>query len=105
MIDAQQREMMKHYILVHQQIDGGWGSHIESPSTMFGTVLSYVALRLLGCDAEDTSCVKGRQFIRDQGGAIMASSWAKFWICLLGCMEWDGEFYLNNRIIYFIQIT
>ncbi|XP_034695780.1 lupeol synthase-like [Vitis riparia] len=28
--------------------DGGWGLHIEGPSTMFGTVLNYVTLRLLG---------------------------------------------------------
>ncbi|KAL0410335.1 UNVERIFIED_CONTAM: Lupeol synthase [Sesamum latifolium] len=28
--------------------DGGWGLHIEGHSTMFGSVLSYVALRLLG---------------------------------------------------------
>ncbi|RXH78499.1 hypothetical protein DVH24_002017 [Malus domestica] len=28
--------------------DGGWGLHIEGPSTMFGSVLTYVTLRLLG---------------------------------------------------------
>ncbi|KAL6334598.1 hypothetical protein AAG906_019233 [Vitis piasezkii] len=28
--------------------DGGWGLHIEGLSTMFGTMLSYVTLRLLG---------------------------------------------------------
>ncbi|KAF3775946.1 hypothetical protein EJ110_NYTH49415 [Nymphaea thermarum] len=28
--------------------DGGWGFHIESPSTMFGTALNYVVLRLFG---------------------------------------------------------
>ncbi|PPD70491.1 hypothetical protein GOBAR_DD32626 [Gossypium barbadense] len=32
--------------------DGGWGLHIEGPSTMFGTVLNYVSLRLLGEGAE-----------------------------------------------------
>jgi len=78
-------------LLVHQQSDGGWGTHIESPSTLFGTVLSYISLRLLGCEVESTACVKGKKFIRDQGGAIMASSWAKFWMCLLGCMEWEGH--------------
>ncbi|THG00668.1 hypothetical protein TEA_000086 [Camellia sinensis var. sinensis] len=33
--------------------DGGWGLHIEGPSTMFGTCLSYVTLRLLGEEADD----------------------------------------------------
>src|SRR5690606_29316803 len=30
------------YILNHQQIDGGWGTHIESISTSFGTILNYI---------------------------------------------------------------
>ncbi|KAJ1476743.1 hypothetical protein T484DRAFT_1823886, partial [Baffinella frigidus] len=41
------------YLRNHQQEDGGWGTHIESPSTMFGTSLSYVSLRLLGVPASD----------------------------------------------------
>jgi cycloartenol synthase len=84
-------ELMKHYIQVHQQIDGGWGTHIESPSTMFGTVLNYVALRLLGLSSDDPVCIKGKEFIQNHGGAIMTGSWAKFYLCLLGCMEWDGH--------------
>jgi Squalene-hopene cyclase N-terminal domain len=79
------------YIMAHQQIDGGWGTHIESPSTMFGTTLMYVALRLLGLNASDPVCVKGRDFIKEQGGAVMTSSWAKFYLCLLGTMHWDGH--------------
>mmetsp|Transcript_17053 Transcript_17053/g.23413 ORF Transcript_17053/g.23413 Transcript_17053/m.23413 type:complete len:914 (+) Transcript_17053:394-3135(+) len=92
MLDKHQREMMMHYIAVHQQSDGGWGTHIESPSTMFGTVLNYVALRLLDRDETHKSKYeKAVSFISAQGGAIMTSSWAKFWLCLLGCMEWDGH--------------
>ncbi len=46
------RAAMTTYLLNHQQLDGGWGLHIESPSTMFGTVMNYVTLRLVGqlCD-------------------------------------------------------
>ena len=91
MLDKESRLLMKHYLCCHQQTDGGWGTHIESPSTMFGTTLIYVSLRLLGMDADDPVCQKGRQFIRDQGGAIMTPSWAKFYLCLLGCMHWDGH--------------
>jgi len=91
MLNREQIRLMIHYIVVHQQADGGWGTHIESPSTMFGTTLNYVALRLMGLDAEDPICVKGRKFIKDQGGALMTSSWAKFYLCLLGCMDWDGH--------------
>lgn len=86
-----QRKMMLHYLTVHQQSDGGWGTHIESPSTMFCTVLCYIAVRLLGDPADCERCEKARNFIKNEGGAIYTSSWAKFWLCLLGCMEWEGH--------------
>lgn len=64
---------------------------VESPSTMFGTTMNYVALRLLGMGADHPVCRDGRKFIQDQGGALMTSSWAKFTLCMLGCMHWDGH--------------
>ncbi|CAB9530108.1 Cycloartenol Synthase [Seminavis robusta] len=91
MMDEQAQQLMKHYILVHQQSDGGWGTHIESPSTMFGTTLMYVAMRLLGVPEDDSAAVAGRKFLHAQGGAIMTSSWAKFYLCLLGVMDWKAH--------------
>jgi lanosterol synthase len=35
--------------------DQGWGIHIEARSSVFGTGLNYVAMRLLGVDAEVSS--------------------------------------------------
>eukprot|EP00931_Biecheleriopsis_adriatica_P040301 TRINITY_DN23091_c0_g1_i2.p1 TRINITY_DN23091_c0_g1~~TRINITY_DN23091_c0_g1_i2.p1 ORF type:complete len:844 (+),score=162.66 TRINITY_DN23091_c0_g1_i2:67-2532(+) len=84
------RRAIRAYLLNHQQEDGGWGSHIESPSTMFGTVLNYVALRLVGAAAEEPACQQGRSFMRQHGGALYAPSWAKFWLAVLGVYEWDG---------------
>ena len=91
LIDDHQAAMMTHYIRVHQQVDGGWGSHIESPSTMFGSVLMYVSLRLLGVDKTDEACVKARVFLDEHGGALYTSSWSKFYLCLLGVMDWKGH--------------
>jgi len=91
MLNEEQCALMAHYLKVHQQSDGGWGSHIESPSTMFGTTLCYVSLRLLGVDKNDEHMKRGRAFIQRQGGVLMTSSWAKFWLCVLGCMEWEGH--------------
>jgi len=91
LIDEDQAKMMTHYIRVHQQVDGGWGSHIESPSTMFGSVLMYVALRLLGADKDDEACVKAREFMDEHGGALYTSSWSKFYLCILGVMDWKGH--------------
>ncbi|KAL7559052.1 hypothetical protein ACA910_018408 [Epithemia clementina (nom. ined.)] len=91
MLSQTEQELMKYYMISHQQCDGGWGTHIESPSTMFGTTLNYVALRLLGMQADHPVAQSGRAFLRQQGGALYTASWAKFYLCLLGCMEWEGH--------------
>ena len=58
---------------------------------MFGSVLNYVALRLLGCPRQSPEATKGQEFIKAQGGALYTASWAKFWLCVMGLMEWDGH--------------
>lgn len=78
------------YLRNHQQVDGGWGTHIESASTMFGTTLSYVMLRLLGVAAADPCAVAARTFMHAHGGALHAPSWAKFWLAVLGVYHWNG---------------
>ncbi|THG23160.1 hypothetical protein TEA_008068 [Camellia sinensis var. sinensis] len=84
------------YIYNHQartNIDGGWGLHIEGPSTMFGTVLNYVTLRLLGEGANDGqgAVEKGHKWILDHGGATAITSWGKMWLSVLGVFEWSGN--------------
>ncbi|KAG5014602.1 hypothetical protein JHK85_020738 [Glycine max] len=73
--------------------DGGWGLHIESHSTMFGSALSYIALRILGEgpeDGEDRAMARGRKWILDHGGLEAIPSWGKFWVTVLGVYEWSG---------------
>lgn len=65
---------------VKQNEDGGWGIHIEGHSSVFGSVLSYVTLRLLGEDVENEAVVRGRKWILDHGGAVGIPSWGKFWL-------------------------
>lgn len=84
------KEAMIAYLHNHQQLDGGWGTHIECASTMFGTILSYVALRLLGESPSEARMVAARAFIHQYKGALFAPSWAKFWLATLGVYEWEG---------------
>jgi len=88
-ITPAKKRAMTAYLKNHQQADGGWGLHIESASTMFGTVLNYVALRLMGEDADSNEAIKAREFILTNGGALYTASWGKFWLAILGVMEWD----------------
>lgn len=82
---------MKRYLFARQNpVDGGWGLHIEGESTAYGTTMSYVVLRLLGTSEEDARMVKARAMLHKLGGAVMAPHWAKFWLAVLGVMEWEG---------------
>ncbi|KAF3787561.1 Cycloartenol Synthase [Nymphaea thermarum] len=74
--------------------DGGWGFHIEGPSTMFGTALNYITLRLLGerLDVKESCPLeKARKWILDRGGVIFIPSWGKMWLSVLGLYDWSGN--------------
>jgi cycloartenol synthase len=89
-IPSERREGMIQYLLNHQQVDGGWGTHIECASTMFGTVLSYVSLRLLGENATAPHMKLAHAFMMKYKGVLYAPSWAKFWLAVLGVYKWEG---------------
>lgn len=88
--DERRAVLMKRYMLNHQNEDGGWGLHIEGKSTLFGTVLQYVALRILGMSADENEIVRARNWIIKHGGATGVPSWGKFYLAILGLFEWDG---------------
>ncbi|CAI9787998.1 unnamed protein product [Fraxinus pennsylvanica] len=80
------------YIYNHQNDDGGWGLYIEGRSTMIGSALNYVALRLLGEGLNDgnEAVNRGRKWILDHGGATQIPSWGKIYLSVLGVYDWDG---------------
>eukprot|EP00258_Populus_trichocarpa_P005332 XP_002308131.3 cycloartenol synthase [Populus trichocarpa] len=90
--DEHKKEIIR-YLYNHQNRDGGWGLHIEGPSTMFGSVLNYVTLRLLGEGPNDGegAMEKARDWILNHGGATMITSWGKMWLSVLGVFEWSGN--------------
>ncbi|KAK3325993.1 terpenoid cyclases/protein prenyltransferase alpha-alpha toroid [Apodospora peruviana] len=69
--------------------DGGWGLHIEGETSVLGTALNYTVLRLVGVDAEHPKMVKARVTLHKLGGATHAPHWTKFWLSVLGVMNWD----------------
>lgn len=87
---APHRALMKRYMLNHQNEDGGWGTHIEGQSTLFGTILQYVALRIMGATADAPEMQKARAWIHQQGGARGIPSWGKFYLSALSVYEWEG---------------
>ncbi|KAI3963265.1 hypothetical protein MKW92_025056, partial [Papaver armeniacum] len=92
-LSAEHKKEMCRYLYNHQNEDGGWGLHIEGPSTMFGSCLNYVTMRLLGEGADDGegAMEKARKWILDHGGAAAITSWGKMWLSVLGVFEWSGN--------------
>ncbi|KAL8499866.1 hypothetical protein ACS0TY_019752 [Phlomoides rotata] len=92
-LTEEHRREIRRYLYNHQNRDGGWGLHIEGPSTMIGSVFTYVTLRLLGEGANDGdgSMEKGRDWILEHGGATAITSWGKMWLSVLGAFEWSGN--------------
>ncbi|CAD7703492.1 unnamed protein product, partial [Ostreobium quekettii] len=78
------------YHMNHQNEDGGFGLHIEGHSTMFGTSLGYCVMRIMGADRDDKIVAAARKWIHDRGGIQHNTSWAKFWLAVLGVYSWDG---------------
>ncbi|KAF2646602.1 terpene synthase [Massarina eburnea CBS 473.64] len=81
---------IKNYLFARQHSeDGGWGLHIEGDSTVFGTAMNYTVLRILGVDAEDARMRKARSTLWKLGGALRGPHWAKFWLSVLGVLDYD----------------
>ncbi|KAK4048854.1 Lanosterol synthase (Oxidosqualene--lanosterol cyclase) [Microbotryomycetes sp. JL221] len=70
--------------------DQGWGIHIEAKSSVFGTGLNYVALRLLGVDADEPMMIKARSTLHALGGCTGIPAWGKFWLSVLNVHDWKG---------------
>src|SRR5688500_12103517 len=85
-----QRARMITYLGNVQNEDGGWGLHIEDRSTMFGTTMNYVAMRVLGVPPEDERAKRARAWIHTQGGAQSVPTWGKCWLAVYGLYGWEG---------------
>ncbi|OSS46813.1 hypothetical protein B5807_08745 [Epicoccum nigrum] len=89
-IPAERAIEFKNYLFAraHPE-DGGWGLHIEGESSVFGTAMNYTVLRILGADAEDPRMQRARATLWKLGGALNGPHWAKFWLSVLGVLDWD----------------
>lgn len=88
--EAMRLELIRYLLNRAHKEDGGWGIHIEGVSTVFGTALNYVALRILGLGPDHPAMVKARGTLHKYGGAIAIPAWGKFWLAALGVYEWKG---------------
>ncbi|CCW61096.1 unnamed protein product [Phytomonas sp. EM1] len=96
--EATRLELIR-YIRNYQNDDGGWGQHTEGHSTMLGTVLNYIALRMMGVAAADLSMASARRWIHAEGGAVYTPLWGRIWLCILGLFSYDGVNPLSPELV------
>ncbi|XP_074176499.1 lanosterol synthase isoform X2 [Rhinolophus sinicus] len=89
-LPAGYREEITRYLWSVQLPDGGWGLHVEDKSTVFGTALNYVSLRILGIGPDHPDLVRARNLLHKKGGAVAIPSWGKFWLAILNVYSWEG---------------
>jgi len=76
--EAMRLELIRYLLNRAEKNDGGWGIHIEGVSTVFGTALNYVTLRILGLGPDHPAMVKARGTLHKLGGASAIPAWGKF---------------------------
>jgi lanosterol synthase len=90
-LDERTRAQIRKHYEVTRTPEGGWAMHGEGGPYVFMTTLAYVALRLLGCAADDPLVAPARAWLRRQAGGVLAvPSWGKFWLAMLGLYEYEG---------------
>ncbi|PRQ05787.1 Squalene--hopene cyclase [Enhygromyxa salina] len=113
-IPPQRAARIRRSLELQRKRDGGWGMHPDLPppelatdqpepkqpgaapglagkhdSWMFHTVLGYVALRLLGEDADAPLPRDALAWIHAHGGPARAPTWGRIWLALLGLYPWS----------------
>jgi squalene-hopene/tetraprenyl-beta-curcumene cyclase len=75
-------------ILREQLPGGGWAIYPDGPVDISASVKAYLALKILGHDADAPAMVRARQAIAAAGGPWAVNSFTRFYLALLGQMPY-----------------
>lgn len=81
---------VEQYLRSQQREHGGWELFYGDGGEISTSVEAYMALRLLGVEANDPALLKARQFILSRGGISRTRVFTKFHLALIGCYSWRG---------------
>lgn len=71
-----------------QMAEGGWGMYPGAPIEVSASVKAYFALKLCGRSPEAPHMVRAREAIRAAGGADRINSFTRFYLALLGQLDY-----------------
>lgn len=77
------------YLLEKQLPDGGWAMYPGGGLEISGSVKAYFALKLTGHDPESEPLRRAREAIRAAGGADAVNSFTRFYLALLGQIDYE----------------
>ena len=77
-----------HWILDHQNEDGGWRIFPGGPSDVSASVKAYFALKLAGYSAQHPALARARSKILELGGPSCANTFTKIYLCFFGQYDW-----------------
>lgn len=77
-------------ILAQQQSGGGWAIYPGGPVDISASVKAYLALKLVGHEAEEPALVRARRAIAEAGGPWAVNSFTRFYLALLGQMPYSA---------------
>ena len=78
------------YLRKQQRDHGGWELYFGDGGELSVSVEAYMALKLLGVQADDPAMVKARAYILSKGGISKTRIFTKLHLALIGCYEWRG---------------
>jgi squalene-hopene/tetraprenyl-beta-curcumene cyclase len=76
------------YVRPRQLPDGGWNIYPGAPAELNATVKAYFALRLAGDAPDAPHMLRARQRIHRLGGLEAANSFTRFYLALVGVVDW-----------------
>ena len=77
------------YIQDHQMPEGGWAIYPGGPVDVSASVKAYFALKLTGRSPDEPEMARARRAILEAGGAHACNSFTRFYLALLGQIDYD----------------
>ena len=88
-IDSQLVDQSIESLKRDEHPNGGWSLVPGGPIDLNASVLAYFALKVAGEDGSQQLMGRARQVIRELGGADAANSATRWWLALLGQIDYD----------------
>ena len=94
-------ERAANEILRHQNADGGWSLYPGGPSNVNYGVKSYLALKLMGHDADAPYMARARENVLKLGGVVECNTFTKIYLCSMGQYDYDAVPAVPPEIVLF----